>query len=102
MTVLTATNSGGSVETGVGEVVAVQLPENPTTGYRWMVEAGDGLEEIGSTSSQAGSAVGAAGVREFQFRVSRAGSHNLRLKHWRDWEGESSVIGRFNVTIVAK
>ena len=62
------------------------------------METASGLEQSGD-HFEAGSAVGAAGVRVFEFRAPRAGSYELRLKHWRAWEGEASVSGRFAVQI---
>ena len=34
-------DSGKSVEARVGDIVAVSLDENPSTGYRWAIEQGD-------------------------------------------------------------
>jgi inhibitor of cysteine peptidase len=94
-------DSGRTVELRAGETLEVRLNENPGTGYRWAVELARGFEELGSRF-ESGGAVGAAGVRVFQFRAPRAGNYELRLKQWREWEGESSVTARFNATIVAK
>lgn len=99
--ILSEQDSGRTVEIGVGEVVTVRLKENPGTGYRWSVDATDGLDLIGDRS-EVGGAIGAAGVREFQFRPTKVGSYELHIKNWREWEGESSVVGRFNVRFSVK
>ena len=49
-----------------------------------------------------GGAIGAAGVREFVLRPTQAGTYALSFKHWREWEGDSSVIGRFDLSVVVQ
>jgi inhibitor of cysteine peptidase len=93
---------GRTIEVEAQSVVTLLLNENPTTGYRWEVETTGGLEMVGDNFERAGSAIGAGGMRVFQFRVSDAGSHRLSIKKWRDWEGKSSIIERFYATIVVK
>jgi predicted secreted protein len=93
--------SGRTVEVGVGEIIVVRLNENPTTGYRWTVTSAKGLDQIGGHFKASG-AIGAAGVREFQFRLAKVGSYELRIKNWREWEGESSIINLFDVKVLVK
>lgn len=94
-------DSGRTVDMERGKVVIVRLKENPTTGYRWTVETASGLEQTGD-HFEAGGAIGAAGTREFQFRPTKVGSYELRIKNRREWEGEGSVIARFAAKIIAK
>ncbi len=99
--ILDAHDRGRTVEVAAGNVVTVRLRESPTTGYRWTVERAAGLERVGDTFEARG-AVGGAGVRQFQFRAARAGSYEIRMKNWREWEGESSIVDRFDVRIAVK
>jgi len=94
-------HSGRSIDVECSEVVAVHLKENPTTGYRWTIENADGLD-LEADRNSAANAPGAAGIREFLFRAKQPGSHELRLKNWREWEGDKSVIGRFAVRITVR
>ena len=96
---LTLTDHGRTVEVTAGSVLTVRVPENPGTGYRWMVETAAGLEPAGDRFEGAGGGIGSTGMRELQFRASRVGSFDLRMKHWREWEGERSVDRRFAVKI---
>ena len=98
---LSKQDSGRTVELGPGEVVTVRLNENPSTGYKWAIESAGGLEPVGDDFARGGAALGSGGERVFKFRTPRAGSYQLRLKHWRDFEGDSSITERFEVTIVA-
>jgi inhibitor of cysteine peptidase len=100
MRVIDEQQSGASIELPRGEVLAIRLKENAATGYRWSVDAADGLQlQEDSSHAGAGNAPGAAGFHEFRFDAAQPGTHDVRLKHWRDWQGEGSVIGRFQVTV---
>jgi len=98
---LTLTDDQRTVEVSAGSVVTVRLPENATTGYRWTVETAAGLEQV-DERFESGGGIGSTGAHELQFRASRVGSFDLRMKHWREWEGERSVDRRFTVKIKVK
>ena len=99
--VLTESDSGSRVVVAPGEVITVRLKESPTTGFRWALEAAGGLVPA-RADFVGGGAVGAAGVREFVLRPAQAGTYALSFKHWREWEGDSSVIGRFDLSVVVQ
>jgi len=42
------------------------------------------------------------GVRAIQWVGRRAGTYDLQWKHCREWEGEGSVIGRFQASLIEK
>ncbi|CCF17081.1 chagasin peptidase inhibitor I42 family protein [Brevibacillus laterosporus GI-9] len=97
--VLTEQDSGQIIDISVGKIITVQLKENPTTGYRWTVETASGLEKIGDSYKPGGAGIGAAGLRIFQFKTIQVGSYELHLRNWVEWEGDSSIVDRFNVRI---
>jgi inhibitor of cysteine peptidase len=99
--ILNEQDSGRTVKVKQGAIITIRLVENPTTGYRWAVEAGSGFEQV-EDQNEPGGRIGAAGVRVLQFCGKSVGLHELRLKNWREHEGESSVIGRFNAWIVVE
>jgi inhibitor of cysteine peptidase len=86
----------------MGAVFDVRLQETPTTGFSWSVEAAHGLELLEDSFETGGPAIGAAGVRVLRFRAARPGSLELRIKHWREWEGEASVTDRFDARIIVR
>jgi len=102
MTTLNDQDRGRTVDVKAQSFLTVRLEENPSTGYVWKVENAEGLEMLGISFERGSGSIGAAGVRIFQFRTSEAGSHNLSIKKWREWEGESSIIDRFHAVIVVK
>lgn len=65
-----------------------------------VAQAGPVLElESSDFDPPHGTAIGAGGRRTFRFRARRAGTTDLALKLWREWEGDSSIIERFQVSV---
>ncbi len=95
---LNENDSGRTINVRTGDNLTIRLKENPTTGFQWAVGFAEGMELV-MDRFDAGQGMGATGIREFQFRATQAGSYQILLKHWRAWEGETSVIARFVATI---
>jgi len=71
----------------VGEEVRLELDENPTTGFRWLVESECPEVEVASDfDAPSTSALGAGGRRTFKFRVRRPGRYEVTLNHRQPWE----------------
>ncbi|MBF2079466.1 MAG: protease inhibitor I42 family protein [Synechococcales cyanobacterium T60_A2020_003] len=99
---LTQADNGRTIDIWVGDRLDVNLRENPTTGFQWGIDQNndevlrvEGAEYISPTTSP----IGGAGQRTFTFIGQQSGTAELRLKLWREWQGESSVVERFTVTI---
>jgi inhibitor of cysteine peptidase len=97
--ILNEQDSGRTIFTEPGKVIKACFKENPTTGYSWTVESDSGMQFI-SKHFKAGKAIGAEGIQEFQFSTGNLGIYELRMKKWREWEGEDSVIDRFTIKII--
>ena len=99
-----APTDGDVVHVTPGDVVEVHLPENPTTGYRWAVEAKPDLVEQVDASEPPSSlgAPGAGTTRVLAFRVCAAGEEPLRLRLARAWEREKPPVERLTLTIVSR
>jgi inhibitor of cysteine peptidase len=100
---LTQADNGSAIQVRRGDRIVIRLPENPTTGYRWVTDAVD--DRIVSLMSSefappAGGGVGAGGAVAMVFEARAAGEGNIGLKRWRDWEGESSVRERYTITVL--
>lgn len=98
MLVVDEQQSGSSVEVPSGEVLAIRLKENATTGYRWTLESAQGLT-VEEDIQPGCAAPGAAAIHEFRVRAATPGTRQLRLKHWREWQGDDSVVGRFEIAV---
>jgi len=95
---------GSSVDAHAGDAIVVELPENPTTGYRWAIHRMDSslmALEASDFKAPPGAAMGASGQRSLQFRVIGEGRADVELKLWRDWEGEDAAIDRYPFTVIA-
>ena len=95
-------DNGASVQVERGAKITIELTENPTTGYRWMISsideaflvpAGDDFVPPNQKSH------GAGGLRRFFFRAKNAGSTALTLIKKRAWQRDDQALGTFNLTI---
>jgi inhibitor of cysteine peptidase len=106
ITILTKTDNGSTVDTVPHGTIAVQLPENPTTGYRWKPDPADEkIVQLKSATYLAGgdpASVGEGGTRLFEFEAQAKGEAALRFKLMREWEGDASAIDRFEIRVVVR
>jgi inhibitor of cysteine peptidase len=99
---LTQTDKGKSITVHPGDEIVITLPENPSTGYSWATDKIDEsmlTSQTSTTSSTPGAAIGTGGARTFSFRARQSGTVHLQLKLFRAWQGDSSIIDRFDATI---
>jgi inhibitor of cysteine peptidase len=99
---LTQSDAGKTFKVHTGDVIVIQLKENPTTGYRWAIDKSDNAILALQSSDSAvtpGAGIGGGGTRTFTFKAEKPGTVRLELKQWRDWIGDSSIIGHYDVTI---
>ena len=100
--IVTRAQERGRVDLRSGDTLVVRLAETPSSGFRWAVEGSLPAPLISTSDTflpSPDSAVGGGGIRELSFRASAAGSCELRLVLWRQWEGESSITNRFSVRV---
>jgi inhibitor of cysteine peptidase len=96
---LGAAESGTSKTVRVGDRTTVRLPENPTTGYRWQVDADDErLKLVEDRFEGAEVPRGAGGDRVLVFEAVRAGSARLGLAKRRAW-GSGEAVEEFSVEL---
>jgi inhibitor of cysteine peptidase len=97
---LTQDDAGSAIEVSPGDTVTVTLDQTGSTGYRWTVDDGtDPVLAMQGDETRSSPAVGSKGSVEWSFRAAAPGTTKLRLKLWRDWEGDKSVIERFEATV---
>ncbi len=98
--VLSSTDNGKTIDLRVGHTVMLRLPENPSTGYGWTVDGDLHLVEVGEKSHvHSSKTVGSGGESQWAIKATAPGTTTLRLKHWREWEGERSVTERYEVRL---
>ncbi len=101
---LDAADSGSSLKLSPGQVMAVTLEGNPSTGYGWYIvgELPAILEQQGEPEfvAEAGSAnkVGTGGMLTSKFRAQKAGIAVLTLGYMRSWE-EQAPLQTYTLTV---
>ena len=99
MITIDKTQHGKKVVTKKGDVIKVQLAENPTTGYQWEINSIDDkhLKSTEKEYEMSGEAVGAGGMKTFYLEVIKEGISELHFSLAKPWENEP--VDTFNVTI---
>ena len=90
-----------------GQVIAITLDANPSTGYGWQVvgELPDILQQMGDAEFKAAALsagkVGAGGTQTLRFKVLKAGSAKLTLGYLRSWEKDKAPEQPYTLMIEA-
>jgi len=109
--VLTKQDKDKMLNVAVGESFVITLDENPTTGYVWAVDeqpeslvlqSSDYVSDAPPDKPDRPMIVGAGGKRTFTFVAQKSGTTTLKLKHWRSWEGDTSIVDTFSVSVVVR
>jgi inhibitor of cysteine peptidase len=91
----------GTVVLPAGDALCLRLPENPTTGYRWVIGRSDALQIVADSFHPGGPAIGAAGVRCLRFSSTRPGTHQLVLEKRRSWTTTTAPAESFRITVIS-
>ena len=72
-----------------GDVIEIQLKENPTTGYTWAMDDVSPFFTVHESeyALQTEKALGSSGFRIFRFLVEQTGTGEIRLKKWQARSG---------------
>ena len=93
-------DNGREVALHTGDALCIDLPESPTTGFRWRLVAVDATvvaldeDRFDVTSAQPG----ASGVRRFRFVAVGPGATDITLHRTRRWETSSEPEYTVRVT----
>jgi inhibitor of cysteine peptidase len=95
---LTISDDGSEQAIDATEPIDIDLPEKPTTGYRWFLADDSPFELVEERPDVQPSPPGRGGVRHIRLRALRTGRLQLRLVERRRWEQHPSR--EFVATIV--
>jgi inhibitor of cysteine peptidase len=105
--VVTESNNGKSINLKVGDSFYLRLPENPSTGYSWVLNVSQGLggnltgnyfsEQLPEEVKQP--LVGAGGVRIWQIKANSAGSQQVTGIYKRPFENETGEEKKFTLNV---
>ncbi|MFC6015869.1 protease inhibitor I42 family protein [Plantactinospora solaniradicis] len=98
---LTESDGGRSYSPSPGDVVVVQLPETPSSGFRWQLDTVDAsvLAPAGDSFRPDQAGLGGGGIRQLRFTVVGPGRTSVRLGLRRGWETDGPATRRFEVAI---
>lgn len=87
----TESDNGKTITLTKGQVVKVQLDENPTTGYRWEPSVSSGIRITDdSYAASASGRMGAGGTRTWTMKVTGTGNQQFEASYKRSWESGSA------------
>lgn len=88
---LTQTSNGSTVQVHEGDMLVLELPEIPTTGYRWNLASHDEILRLSGDRFRpsASQAAGGGGTRTLHFTIGHSGDTDLRLALLRPWQPNS-------------
>jgi len=100
--VLNKQDSGKQIDVNIGEVVQVELEAMGTAGYQWFVESLD--QEILRLISEGTKVLhpgrlGAPVLMVWKFEVIKEGTTEIKMNHYRSWEGKAHSTDHFEVKI---
>jgi C1A family cysteine protease len=85
------------------QVLEVQLPSNPSTGYSWVVKEGRSFSTLNqldqSFESNATDKVGAMGTTSIKFVPTAAGTTNLELVYKRPFEESGEILNTYSLKV---
>jgi inhibitor of cysteine peptidase len=111
--VISAVDAGKTRQANVGQVIAIDLTGNPTTGYGWVVDTIDGQavrqanpvifhetkKDIPPAQAGERKVVGAGGTFHVTFQAVKEGKATVKLAYRRPWEKDKDPAKAFTVTI---
>jgi len=92
---LTFSDSGRKVTVHVGDRITLDLPENPTTGFRWGVPDLPGLDIVENMHVAGGNGIGGSGTRHISMRAVGTGLLVLHLERRQAWEPDTPPESTF-------
>jgi len=98
------TDNGGTYNVSLDEEFELRLPENPTTGYTWVLSVTDGLSISNETylpDDTSGKLVGSGGTRVWSLKAVQPGVQTISGIYSRPWESRRDASTLFfNLTLI--
>jgi inhibitor of cysteine peptidase len=101
--VVTEEQNKATVTVKPGNVITVQLQENPTTGYQWNLTTTPGLHITSDTyapSDTTGKLVGSGGTRIWDLAATETGEQKINAVYMQSWMPVTGNEASFSMTII--
>jgi predicted secreted protein len=107
---LDAEADGTTQQLKIGDLMAITLESNPSTGFSWFATSSnpDVVAQLGEAqysepqSSSTTSILGAAGTETLYFEATKAGTATLTMDYKRGWETEVTPEKTITITVEVK
>jgi predicted secreted protein len=102
MVTFTESDNGATKEIAAPSQFAIQLMENPTTGFSWNATASPGLEILSSDykeNSHPDGMVGVGGTHTWILISNDSGTYTFNAVYKRPWEATTGNESGYNLTI---
>ena len=98
-------DNGRQIEVEIGQILAISLESNPTTGFGWeSVELEDPILQLMGEAefqpSESKEIVGTGGTETFRFEVASTGQTTLTLVYRRSWEEGVEPLETFSLNVI--
>jgi len=104
MVTFTEKDTGTTPEIAAGSRFAIQLAENPTTGYQWNTSTTAGLETLSTNyveNAHAEGMTGVGGIRTWVLKITEPGNPSFTAAYKRSWEPATGNETAFKLTLHA-
>jgi predicted secreted protein len=95
-------DSGKLIRVPCGDLIRVELAAMGGAGYNWHIDnlKTDYLELVSEeTTSTPGEKIGGPVIRVWIFKTKKEGEAEIKMDHYRIWEGKEKAIGHFSVKL---
>lgn len=83
-------NNNDEIKVSLGDIVIIELPENPTTGYQWeSVNLNtDVIREKQNSFISSNAGIGAGGMRQIEFEIILVQPETVVLQNAQKWSND--------------
>ena len=103
MVIITKQDSGKEIKTKVGNVIQVELEGLGSAGYKWYLNSlnAEKLELISEETKAVSDKekIGAPVLGIWRFKTLKKGFTEIKMDHYRAWEGKDSATDHFGIKL---
>lgn len=83
-------DNGSKISIADGDTIIIELPENPTTGYMWIIKNSktEQITEKSNSYTSTSTGIGSGGTRIFEFIVKTGGGESIILDNVQRWNND--------------
>ncbi|TAE40617.1 MAG: hypothetical protein EAZ70_03650 [Runella slithyformis] len=93
-------DNGSRITIVDGDIIIIELPENPTTGYMWIPKGlkAEQITEKSNNYTLTNTGIGSGGIRTFEFIMKKGQEGNIILENMQKWSNDIYQTFQLNYT----